>query len=435
MKFLLNGTLLVLLLTTFCFGQWMQQPFSASESLFKVRFADSTNGWILGKDHIFKTTDAGNSWFPQDSSGAIGGALTVLNSDTAFYSSMKWSAPYFGLLRKTTNGGSRWETVDSLLFGCYDIHFLNDQVGYAGGGTLPDYNPMLRKTTDGGSTWSTVWSGTGNYEIQGLHFFNPDDGWAVLYNAVIIKTTDGGVNWTVSDTIRPNPNYLLPLRDITFTTPDSGWAVGGISGESIVVRTTNAGSQWSYQVFNGSSLREVKFFNSNVGWICGANNGEPFIAKTTDGGENWITQHEIPWAAAGAESISMINTSLGWAVNYDGEVYKTTNGGVTFIEGGSLPSQPVSMHLFQNYPNPFNPVTSIKYTISSLQNVTIKVYDLLGKEVAALVNEEKPAGTYEVTWDGANMPSGVYFYKIKAGDPSAGSGQVFTQTRKMILLK
>ena len=427
MKFLLHVNFLALILTTFCFGQWMEQPFSASESLFKVRFADSTNGWILGENHIFKTTDAGNSWFPQDSSvGDFGTALTVLNTETAFYSCYTNSAPYFGLIRKTTDSGLTWQTVDSLSFACFDIQFLNDQVGYAGGGTLPDYNPMLRKTTDGGSTWSTVWSGTGNYEIEGLHFLDSDNAWAVLYNAVIMKTTDGGVSWAVSDSIHP-PNLSLPLKDITFTTPDSGWAVGGIAGNSIVVRTTDAGSQWSYQVFTGSSLREVKFFNSNVGWICGANDFEPFIAKTTDGGENWTTQHEIPYAAAGAESFSMINTSLGWAVNYDGEVYKTTNGGVTFIEGGSLPSQPVSMHLFQNYPNPFNPVTSIQYAINSKQYVTLKVYDLLGNEIASLVNEEKPAGTYEVTWDGANMPSGVYFYKIKTGE--------FIQTKTMILLK
>jgi photosystem II stability/assembly factor-like uncharacterized protein len=414
----------------------MEQPFSASEPLLKVRFADSTNGWILGKDHIFKTTDAGNSWLPQDSSGGEGSALTVLNTDTAFYSGVKWLAsPYFGVIRKTTNGGSSWETVDSLLVGCFDIQFLNDQVGYAGGGTLPYYHPTLRKTTDGGSTWFNVWSGSGGYEIRGLYFLNPDDGWIVLYDAVLMKTTDGGVSWAVSDTISPDPHSLLPLKDITFTTPDSGWAVGGIQNKSIVVQTTDAGSHWDYMVFFGSSLREIKFINSKVGWFCGANNSEPFISKTTDGGENWITQHQIPYSPEGAESISLIDTSIGWVVNYAGEIYKTTNGGVTFIEGGNLPSQPNSMHLFQNYPNPFNPVTSIKYTISSRQNVAIKVYDLLGKEVALLVNEEKPAGTYELTWDGANMPSGVYFYKIKAGDPSAGSGQVFTQTKKMILLK
>jgi hypothetical protein len=84
-------------------------------------------------------------------------------------------------------------------------------------------------------------------------------------------------------------------------------------------------------------------------------------------------------------------------------------------------------HLSQNYPNPFNPVTSIQYAISSRQFVTLKVYDLLGREVATLVNEEKPAGEYEVEFDGSKLSSGVYLYRLTAGE--------FNETRKLVLLK
>lgn len=83
--------------------------------------------------------------------------------------------------------------------------------------------------------------------------------------------------------------------------------------------------------------------------------------------------------------------------------------------------------LSQNYPNPFNPSTKIQYSISSQQNVTLKVYDVLGKEVATLVNDEKPAGTYEVFFNGSNLSSGVYFYKLQSGS--------FVETRKLTLLK
>jgi hypothetical protein len=83
--------------------------------------------------------------------------------------------------------------------------------------------------------------------------------------------------------------------------------------------------------------------------------------------------------------------------------------------------------LEQNYPNPFNPSTKIKYSIPQSSNVVIKVFDILGNEIETLVNEEKPAGTYEITWNATNLPSGVYFYQLKAGD--------FVQTNKMILLK
>jgi hypothetical protein len=86
-----------------------------------------------------------------------------------------------------------------------------------------------------------------------------------------------------------------------------------------------------------------------------------------------------------------------------------------------------SYELSQNYPNPFNPSTNIQYAISSRQLISLKVYDILGNEIATLVNEEKSAGQYEVEFDGTGLPSGIYFYQIKADS--------FIETKKMILLK
>ena len=83
--------------------------------------------------------------------------------------------------------------------------------------------------------------------------------------------------------------------------------------------------------------------------------------------------------------------------------------------------------LKQNYPNPFNPSTIFKYSIPTQSKVIIKVFDILGNEIETLVNEEKPVGEYESTWNAANLPSGVYFYQLKSGK--------FIQTKKMILLR
>jgi hypothetical protein len=88
---------------------------------------------------------------------------------------------------------------------------------------------------------------------------------------------------------------------------------------------------------------------------------------------------------------------------------------------------PIELALEQNYPNPFNPSTSIQYAVSIGQFVSLKVYDILGNEVAILVNSEKPSGVYVVEWNAANVPSGVYFYQLKTGS--------FVQTKKMLLLK
>jgi hypothetical protein len=92
-----------------------------------------------------------------------------------------------------------------------------------------------------------------------------------------------------------------------------------------------------------------------------------------------------------------------------------------------LSVNPTEYALSQNYPNPFNPATTIKYSVPKLSSVTIKIYDVLGSEVATLVNEEKTAGTYEIYWNAENLSSGVYFYRLKAGS--------YVETKKMILLK
>ena len=98
---------------------------------------------------------------------------------------------------------------------------------------------------------------------------------------------------------------------------------------------------------------------------------------------------------------------------------------VTGIESEEI--LPAEYALFQNFPNPFNPETRIQYQVSSISQVVLKVYDVIGKEVAVLVNEEQPGGRYEVEFDGSRLASGVYFYKLQAGD--------YVSTKKMILLR
>ncbi len=106
----------------------------------------------------------------------------------------------------------------------------------------------------------------------------------------------------------------------------------------------------------------------------------------------------------------------------DGIEYGTPVGNIK--EESSLPKEFV---LTQNYPNPFNPTTIIKYDIPGFSFITLKVYDVLGKEIATLVNDEKPAGSYEVEFSAIGLPSGIYFYKLQAGS--------FVETKKMVLMK
>ncbi|MCW8812684.1 MAG: T9SS type A sorting domain-containing protein, partial [Chlorobium sp.] len=97
----------------------------------------------------------------------------------------------------------------------------------------------------------------------------------------------------------------------------------------------------------------------------------------------------------------------------------------TPVEQTSITELDFALH--QNYPNPFNPSTTFRYSIPTQSKVVIKVFDILGNEIATLIDEEKSVGTYELTWNAANLPSGVYFYQLRAGE--------FISTKKMILLK
>jgi len=109
---------------------------------------------------------------------------------------------------------------------------------------------------------------------------------------------------------------------------------------------------------------------------------------------------------------------------------------VTAIDDKDLISTlPTKFELSQNYPNPFNPSTNIKYSVPENGFVKLSVYNLIGEEVIVLVNESVDAGFYEIEFNAAYLPSGIYFYQLRAGSPSAGSGQSFVETKKMVLLR
>jgi hypothetical protein len=90
-------------------------------------------------------------------------------------------------------------------------------------------------------------------------------------------------------------------------------------------------------------------------------------------------------------------------------------------------TSPRAFRLKQNYPNPFNPLTRIKFTLSNQEHVSVKVYNTLGQKIQALLNKTMPAGNHEVEFNGENLPSGIYFYRIQAGD--------FQDVKKMVILK
>jgi hypothetical protein len=132
-------------------------------------------------------------------------------------------------------------------------------------------------------------------------------------------------------------------------------------------------------------------------------------------------------------SIVVFVQSTGSMTVYQSETIGYNDLAIVGVEDNGL--NPTQFILEQNYPNPFNPSTSINYSISASSFITLKVYNVLGKEITTLVNEEKPAGSYEVNFSAEDLTSGIYFYKLQVGDPESSSGGGFAETKKMVLLK
>ena len=136
-----------------------------------------------------------------------------------------------------------------------------------------------------------------------------------------------------------------------------------------------------------------------------------------------------PYNLSANQSLVFYTAIIG-GLNYN-DIYQNMitsrnvlNAFLTDINEKSELHSPDSYKLSQNYPNPLNRSTTIKYSIPKSSQVILKIFNTLGEEIETLVNEEKPVGTYELNWNAANLPSGIYFYRLQAGD--------FVQTRKMI---
>ena len=208
----------------------------------------------------------------------------------------------------------------------------------------------------------------------------------------------------------------MSVRRIQFIDSLHGWMIS----YGATYKTTDGGENWIKYIVNTYVGNSCWFINQNDGWMCGANGT---IYKTSNAGASWNLQ------SPRTPNLNYIvfNGNTGLAFGDFGAILKTSNGGISFINDNSNYKQIPEYNIYQNYPNPFNPVTTISYSINKSTRITIKVYDLLGRQITTLVNEIKSPGLYSVYFNGEHLPSGIYFYKLEAGHLS--------QIKKMILLK
>jgi len=400
---------------------WFPLNSGTTVNLSKIQFVNSQTGWAGGFQSLptqytfIKTTNAGLSWFNQSQNFPIGNrviSLYFLDVNTGYVSGGE------GLF-KTTNGGNNFVTLPTLTFACIDCFFVNSMTGWVSTATGIS---GLYKTTDGGSNWIIqYYNSVPNYLYAFLHFENSNTGWCVT-DSVIYKTSNGGSNWIVQ-----NHPFIAAntFNGIFAVSTESAWAFG-TSGT--VLLTTNGGTNWiSKNISNAYSVLSAYFVNSLTGYL---STDSKYIFKTTNNGTNWITQATD--TAQLQNSIYFTSNDTGYVCGSQGRIFKTKNGGGTIGVKKINENIPERFYLFQNYPNPFNPTTKIQFSIPPFEGgqggmTILKVYDILGKEVGALVNEKISPGTYEVTFNGSKLASGIYFYKLQSGD--------FIDKKKMILIK
>jgi len=408
-------------------AQWtIQYTVNSNALINSTQFVNENTGYVVCEGfsstygYIYKTTNGGLNWISLILPSFMNyffWELYFLNANTGYV------CGHSGYIYKTTNGGSNWDTLlpprwDYMqTYGA--IQFLNGQTGFIGG----RYG-MVAKTTNAGLNWITC--DTAVADILDLHFLDVNTGYLSDTWSGVYKTTNGCASWeykAVFDTSISHYDYAF--EKIRFVNYNTGYMVGSRVSPNYgaIFKTTDAGNNWkSILITPGNRLYSLALVDSMAVYV-GSNN--KIVFKSTNGGNNWITQ-QLPTYWAVTSSVFFVNQNTGYCCAGN-ELMKTTNGGNVFVKNISS-EIPNEYRLFQNYPNPFNPNTNIKYQIKNNKFVTLKVFDLLGREVAILVNEFQKTGTYEVSYDGNNLTSGIYFYVLYADGFKIDS-------KKLILLK
>ena len=283
-------------------------------------------------------------------------------------------------------------------------------------------------SSNNGASWTAINNGFPNTFVHVLAATSGASG-TVLFAGVdqggAYLSTNNGANWNAVNT-------GLPVGASIFTLLSNGTNVFAGIDNGCVFRSSNNGSNWTEadSGLSGATVSMLTFRPNGNGTDLFAAMRSGGVFHSTNDGTNWtaintgLTNTDVrvlsffPSSGPGADII---------AVTFDGDIWKRPLSEiVTSVENPEF-GQPAQFNLEQNYPNPFNPSTKMGFWVQGSGSVSLKVYDVLGREVATLVNEKKVAGKYSVTWNASSMSSGVYFYRLQAGS--------FVETRKLVLLR
>ena len=395
-------------------GTWEKINVPTDQHLRSVFFVDSLLGWAAGDSGtIIRTDDGGESWQAQDSQteGEIV-FLFFLDKDLGWASSYNHSTPPYGTnILKTTNGGINWTRTpypqENIFITC--ILFFDSQTGWMGG------NPhALVKTTDGGATWTQAAVDTSIlafFPVLSIQFLNEQVGYASggMFDiaGVTWRTTNGGELWYALDPSQAPADEVheLHIFDATHVMgaggdPDYGYGVG-------IIRTADGGLNWDYEELGiQGNAYDLDFRNEKEAWAP-LGPRRKFI-YSLDTGNTWT-------------SISTPDTTVIFDVNFPDSLHGYAVGS----EGAFLrykppihPAIPPFQYMneeirCQLYPNPVVEGSRFKVQSSRSGVVSLKLFDLNGKEIALILNKELPAGEHEINFSRGGLPVGVYLYQLR----------------------
>ncbi len=438
---------------------WTKLAFNPGYRIYSVFFLNENTGFIgvQGPTGVYKTTDGGANWTQLNTSTGVASNSIY---DIKFYNENLGFAMYSnGEVARTTNGGVNWVPV-SANWGAaagYEIFLADSQTIYLCGG-----GNRISKSTNAGLSFSQLGS-LGTIILYSMHFFDAAHGFIAGSGGKLYKTENG-----LSFTEIQLPTTAT-FQSIRFATDNIGW-LGGTSG--VLYYTLDGGNNWipsHISIGSTQTIRDMRLAGSRL-WLVGTDGliirgyADPVIPveltaftanvigssvflnwSTATETNNYGFEIERQLTAGSWETIGFVS---GYGTTTEPKSYSfkddlTHNlsltqsyrlkqidydGSITYSQEIEIDVKlPNVFELEQNYPNPFNPNTTIRYQIRQDGFVTLKIYDILGIEVAVLVNEETPQGIYNVQFTTNNLSSGVYFYQLKAGE--------FIQTKKMIYLK
>jgi len=402
--------ILVIIICMFSYSLSTKVHAQSIEKFSRISVVDSNTVYVAGsKGLLLKTVDGGTNWEKTPKNfGELINNMCFISPDTGFITTYHSSVLY-----KTLDGGSSWDSVIQFDLEIKDMKFLDSNIGFLAG--VNDQR-NISKTIDGGLHWNGYFSGSNQFVATRLSIANQNVIYSTSWCCDFAVSYDQGISWMTE--YNSLPMFFLSIEKLLFINESTGFLIGsgvglyGTGDYAIFSKTYNGGEDWDVVFFNqNTTITDIYFIDNSNGWII----SDGYIYSTNDGFTSKDSIN-IPISKFG-----FYNESSAYGISGD-KIYKTRDGWLsadpvytltTIKEDINMPVEGFSV--VQNYPNPFNSTTKLKFSLDQTSKVTIKIYDVLGKEIEFLTNEYYMPGTYEIFWNAQSQPTGVYYFKISSG--------------------